>query len=266
MSLIFLCRGENPLSPPIVTATPWLLENRSGQSDCPRVFCFSHAGVGATVYRNWQEQAGSGISIARIQLPGRENRIREPLYESIPPLVEGLVEAIGASLSGSFAFFGHSLGATVAFETARALRRAGLPQPMALGVAAARAPQLPWPHPPLRDLDDLPLLHEVQRRYGSVPPVMLEDRELREMLLPILRADLRLVETYQYEDGPPFAFPIVAFGGERDHMVGRPEIEAWAAQTTGAFRSRFLPGGHLFPADHPATILADLRNLLGQQH
>ncbi len=259
-----MVEGENPLSTSMATpSTPWILEGQPGQPAWPQLFCFSHAGVGATSYRTWQAAAGKNLSITRIQLPGRENRIREPLFDSIPPLVAALVEALAPRLSRTFAFFGQSLGATLAFETARALRQAGAPMPLALGVAAARAPQLPWPHPTIRHLEDIPLLGEVQRRYGSIPAVMMEDRDLREVLLPTLRADLTMVETYQYQDQSPFDFPIVAFGGEQDHMVTRAEVAAWEGQTTGRFRLRFYPGGHLFCSEEAASILTEMRSVMG---
>ncbi len=246
----------------IEIASRWLAEGDAGRQPrdgAPRLFCFPHAGAGPGAFRGWSEAAGVSFAVSRVQLPGREGRLREASYESVPALVGALVDALQPILAGPFAFFGHSVGATVAFEVARELRRRGAPLPAALFVAGRQAPQLPWSHPAVRHLADLPLLHAVQRRYGTVPPTLLEDAEVRELLTPALRADLALVETYRYDPEPPFAFPILAFGGLADAMVTRADVEAWREQTTGSFRARMLAGGHLFVADQREALLAEMR-------
>ena len=134
---------------------------------------------------------------------------------------------------------------------------------MSLFVSASRAPQLPWPHPPVRHLDDRALLTEVNRRYDSVPDVILADEELVRLLTPALRADMALVETYGYEAEAPFDFPITAFGGDADRMVRRSELEQWSAQTSAAFRLRMVSGGHLFLQANRSELLSDVRNTLG---
>jgi surfactin synthase thioesterase subunit len=242
--------------------SPWLVEGGGGVralATLPRLFCFPHAGAGPGAFRGWSEAAAGSFAVSRVQLPGRESRLREPSCESMPELIRALADALRPVLTGRFAFFGHSLGATVAFELARELRRRGDPLPAALFVAGRQAPQLPWRHPGLRRLPDLQLLHAVQQRYGTVPTPMLEDAELRELLTPALRADLALVETYAYEPEPAFAFPILAFGGTADDMVTQADIEGWRNQTTDSFRARMLPGGHLFVADQRVVLLADMR-------
>ncbi len=228
-----------------------------------RLFCFPHAGVGAAAFRGWFEAAAGSFVVSRVQLPGRENRFREPNAISISELVGPLAEALRPVLDERFVFFGHSLGATIAFEVARELRRTGGPLPAALFVAGRQAPQLPWRHPPIRHLDDMRLLHAVQDRYGSVPAVMLEDAELREVLTPTLRADLALVETYAYAAESPFDFPIAAFGGLSDAMVSKDDVDAWRAQTTGAFRTRMCQGGHLFVADQRDVLLQEMHDVVG---
>jgi medium-chain acyl-[acyl-carrier-protein] hydrolase len=150
----------------------------------------------------------------------------------------------------------------VAFETARHLRRMGAGLPAALFVSASRAPQLPWPHAPVRQLDDMALLTEVHRRYGSVPSIVFDDAELRTLLTPALRADMSLIETYAYEAAAPFACPVIAFGGDRDPMVGRPELDAWAVQTTGAFQFHSLDGDHLFLQSQRERLLHTVADVL----
>ncbi len=243
----------------------WLVEGGGGphaSGTLPRLFCFPYAGAGPGAFRGWFEAAAGSFLVSRVQLPGRESRLREAPYESMPELVAALAGALRPVLTERFAFFGHSVGATIAFEVARELRRQGDRLPAALFVAGRQAPQLDWPHPAVRQLADLPLLHAVQRRYGTVPAAMLEDAEVRELLAPALRADLALVETYAYEPEPPFAFPIFAFGGRADAMVTPADIEGWQEQTTGSFRARMLDGGHLFLAEQREVLLAEMREVV----
>lgn len=253
--------------PPMGVTTRWFIEDGDGLSAAgtlPRLVCFPYSGAGAGAFRGWPQAAAESFLVSRVQLPGRESRLREPPYESMPALVEGLVEALRPALKGPFAFFGHSLGATIAFEVARELRRQAEPLPAALFVAGRQAPQCPWLLPAIRHLADLPLLQAVQQRYGSVPPPLFDDAELRDLLTPALRADLALVETYAYQPEPPFAFPIRAFGGSADGMVPQADVEAWGEQTTGNFRARMLPGGHLFVADQREVLLAEMRKVVSR--
>jgi medium-chain acyl-[acyl-carrier-protein] hydrolase len=228
-----------------------------------RLFCFSYAGAGTAAYRGWGDAAPEALEVCTIQLPGRENRLRETPVSSLSELVRTIVQAVQPLTSIPYALFGHSLGAIVAFETARELRRLNAPQPEALFVSASRAPQLPWPHPPVRHLDDVALLTEVHRRYGSVPEVIIADAELRELLTPALRADMSLVETYDYQEEVPFTFPLMVFGGNADHMVSHEALAQWETQTLGTFRRRILPGNHLFLQTGRQALLDDIATTLG---
>jgi surfactin synthase thioesterase subunit len=241
----------------------WIVAAKPKPEAAKRLYCFSHAGAGGAAYRGWADAAPAWLEVCTIHLPGRENRLREPAFSSVREIVPPLVDALLAIHDRPFAFFGHSMGAIVAFETARALRAGGHPMPEALFVSASRAPQLQWPHPPIRQLSDLELLAEVHRRYGSVPAIIMEDEELRALLTPTLRADMAAVETYSHGLDRVFEFPILAFGGDHDPMVGRPELEAWSEQTTGGFRFQMVPGDHLFLQAQRATLLAEVARTLG---
>jgi medium-chain acyl-[acyl-carrier-protein] hydrolase len=181
-----------------------------------------------------------------VHLPGRESRLRERPLTSIREIANCLADEIGPSLDRSYAFYGHSLGATVAFETARRLEAQGARRPELLIVSASRAPHLAWPHPPVRHLPDLDLLHEINRRYDAVPSQVIHSKELQELLAPPLRADLTAIETYSYEPGAPFTFPIRVFGGSADVMVGCDALEAWRLHTAASFNLSFLEGDHFF--------------------
>lgn len=159
------------------------------------------------------------------------------------------------SLRTPFAFYGHSLGAKVAFETTRALRRIGAEPPRHLLVGASDAPQLGWPHPLMHALPNNDFINEIQHRYGGMPPEVLEDAELMSLLIPTLRADITLVEKYQYIPEAPLDCPITAFGGKEDRNVERSALDAWRHQTSERFRLYELDGSHFFLQLSQKTLL-----------
>lgn len=134
----------------------------------------------------------------------------------------------------------------MAFETARSLRRLAHLEPFHLFAGASPAPQLPWLHSPLRSLPEDTFLREVEQRYGGVPREILADPEMRALAEAILRADFSMVETYSHAQEAPLSCGITVFGGTRDHMVKRAELEVWRQQTLGQFRLQMLNGDHLF--------------------
>jgi len=211
-----------------------------------RLFCFPHAGVGPSVYRGWADDFSADAEVCLIQPPGREGRLREAPCSSIAALVPMLLEHMLPLLDRPFAFYGHSLGATVAFECALHLRRAHSLGPFHLFVGASPAPQVRWHHPPLRSLPEKDLLDEMEKRYGGLPREVLADSEMRALVLPILRADITSIETYVYSPEPPLPCDLTVFGGLQDHMVKKSELEKWRDHATGRFRLQMLDGNHLF--------------------
>jgi medium-chain acyl-[acyl-carrier-protein] hydrolase len=244
----------------------WIVAARPKPDAEKRLYCFSHAGVGGAAFRGWGEAAANGLEVCTIQLPGRESRLRETPLTSVHELVGPLAHAIAAMHASDgrpFAFYGHSMGAMVSFETARELRRQGHLLPEALFIGASRAPQLGWPHASVQQLDDVALLTEVNRRYGSVPAIIIEDADLRALLTPTLRADMSVVETYRLLPEQSFEFPIIAFVGDRDPMVARAEMEGWGEQTSGVFQLRTVPGDHIFLQTQRELLLDEVARILG---
>lgn len=190
-----------------------------------------------------------------IQPPGRESRLREEPLHSMLALASGIADVLPEYLDRPFAFFGHSLGARTAFETACELRHRGLPSPVHLYVAASAAPSVRWNHPPLHKLSTDDLLHEVQRRYGGVPQAVVADPDLRDLLVPALRADLAIIETYRYSEQLPLASPITCFCGEDDAMTSESEAAEWRRHTSAGFRFERFPGDHFFPTAARKSIL-----------
>jgi medium-chain acyl-[acyl-carrier-protein] hydrolase len=244
----------------------WIVYSHRRLSAGLRLFSFAHAGGGAAAFRGWNDRLGDEIELGYIQLPGRESRLRERPFVSIVELIPHLVDALGAQMDRPFAFYGHSLGARIAFEAARELRRRGAPGPVHLFVAACQAPQLPWPHPLMNGLEAPQFLREVQERYGGIPRQVVEDEELCGLTLPFLRADVTMIETYAYTPGLPLDCGISAFGGLQDHTVAQSSLEQWQAQTRGEFHLQMVPGDHFFPqlaeARLPESISAELLDIV----
>ncbi len=210
-----------------------------------RLFCFPHAGGGSGMFRGWREGLKGIAGIAPACLPGREQRLGEPPMESMEQLVTALVQAIRPLLDGPFAFFGHSMGAVVAFELVRALRRAGVNLPTVLIVSAARAPQFREHYTPLPDPSEEEFLDQLRRLEG-MPVEVLEHPESLNVVLPALHADARLYRRYVYRPEPSLPLPLVAFGGREDPNVRPEHVDAWREQTSAKFEWREFAGGHFY--------------------
>jgi medium-chain acyl-[acyl-carrier-protein] hydrolase len=228
-----------------------------------RLICFAHAGGGASGFFRWGQHLPAGIEVVACHLPGHEERLREPAVERMGPLLDALIPELLPLLDRPVAFFGHSLGAWIAFGAARRLRDAAAPLPLRLFVSSSRAPHLPSRLAPLHQLAAPALLHELQRRYGRFPSVILEDRDSLEMYLAVLRADFALFETTAFGAEPPLSCPITLFGGRGDEVVTAADLEAWAIHsTTPTAPPRLFDGGHHYLKDLPRDLFAALAGAL----
>ena len=180
-----------------------------------------------------------------MQFPGRGERMLETPYTKVSPLVEAMAIAMRDYLDKPFAFFGHSLGAVVGYELARHLQKEYGLQPRQLFVSGRRAPHVPNHEPPTYDLPQDEFIEELRRLNGT-PKEVLEQPELLHMILPLLRADFEMVQTYSYMEGPPLTCPIMGFAGMQDEEVDVEDVNAWQAHTSASFRLQKLPGGHFF--------------------
>ena len=227
-------------------ASRWVRRPWSRPQARIRLFCFPYAGGGVSVYRGLGDALPDAIELRPIQLPGREDRLQEAPFTDLSLLIETLLPELRPHLDRPFAFFGHSMGAALAYESARRLRAQASIEPAHLMLSARAAPQWVRPAAALRLLPDAAFLEELHRLYGAVPEVIRQNAELRSLFLPILRADVSLLETYDYAPGEPLHCPITVFGGEQDPSAPPDALAAWREHTRGAFAQYMYPGDHFY--------------------
>jgi medium-chain acyl-[acyl-carrier-protein] hydrolase len=211
-----------------------------------RLICLPPAGGGASRYRDWPAHLPEDVEVVSVQLPGRESRFTEHPLTSMEQLVDPLLEGLTSylTLTRPFALFGHSMGALIAFELTRRMRSWDL-APVHLFASGCRAPHLPSRSPDWHTLPD-PEFLVVIKRLGGIPPELLAEPQFLDAMLPALRSDCTLVETYSPLPAAPLRCPVTAFGGLRDPKAFPEDVQAWSTHTTGPFQAHFLPGDHFF--------------------
>ena len=224
--------------------SPWITFFKPNPQAKLRLFCFPYAGSGANIYRNWPDKLPADIEVCPIQLPGRGSRLKEPPFTHMIPLVEALAAALYPFLNKSFAFFGHSMGAMISYELACLLRRRHVIEPAHLFVSGRRAPQLP-DSTRTYDLPEGEFIQKLREIKGT-PQEVLDHQELMRLMLPLLRADFEVCQTYVYKQELPLSCGITAFGGAEDEEETRGVLEEWRARTSGSFTIWMLPGDHFF--------------------
>lgn len=229
------------------------------------LICFPFGGGHSGAFRHWAEKLPPDVRLLGVDLPGRGARFGEPPLTRLDAILLPLLGAC-ATLDPArpFVFYGHSLGATIAFELARALVRVGRPAPCHLIVSGRGAPDLPRRSAPIADLSDEAFIAEV-RKYQGLPDEVLAHRELLDLFLPLLRADFGVSERYVYAPGPPLPLPLTALGGRRDPMVDVATLDGWSRQTSTAFACRIFDGGHFFPDECLDEVVALLVAALNPQ-
>lgn len=238
----------------IITRSPWIRQSNLKPEARLRLFCFPHSGGGASLYYRWNEGIDQTIDVCPVQLPGRENRRDEPPVTLFDPLIASLTDALAPFMDVPFALFGHSLGALLCFGLARSLRRQGKAGPCALFVSGRRAPQIPREDRPVSSLTDDEFIEKIRRFHGTNEDI-LQNSELMELFLPLLRADFSVYESFAYTLEPPFHCPISAFGGRDDHEVPVASLIAWKDHTVSTFGLHQFPGGHFFLRDAQEQVL-----------
>lgn len=223
----------------------WLTSPRPVDEPVARLFCFPYAGGSAQTFKPWAELIPDPVEIQALQLPGRPGRMNETPIDSLEPLIESIVEAIEPLTDVPYAFYGHSMGSLIAFETTKRLADEFRTQPDKLFVAARRAPHLVSRDQTLHE-QPLDKVRSFLKSLRAVPNEILANDELMQLLWPALRADLKLDGLYAYTPGPGVPCPVIAFTGQDDEYVSRPEISGWSMHAGGEFELHVIPGDHFF--------------------
>ncbi|WP_030107165.1 thioesterase II family protein [Actinoalloteichus caeruleus] len=225
-----------------------------------RLYCLAHAGGDARMFRSWSAALAPEVEVRPVQLPGRGDRLRDPLVDDLTTVLDDVLSSVDTDVP--YALFGHSLGAILAFEAAGRLRDAGLPGPRCLFVSGHRAPHLPLREAVIHHLPDDQFIERLRELNGT-PPVVLESPAFLRVLLPVLRADFTISETYRYRDRPALDCPVVALGGKEDPDVDGTELAEWRRHTRGPCRRTMFPGGHFFLSSERDAVLAVVAAELG---
>jgi pyochelin biosynthesis protein PchC len=230
----------------------WIRRYRPSGERRVQLVCFPHAGGSATFYLPLARAVPPEVETLAVQYPGRLDRYAEPCVDDIGELADRVTAALAGRLDRPAAFFGHSMGAVVAFEVARRFAREGREGPVVLFASGRRAPTR------VRDekvhlLDDDGIVERLGRLDGTDSQV-LGDEEMLRMVLPAVRADYRAIETYRYRPGPALDCPIVTLVGDADPLTTLDEAAAWAEHTTAGFEQHVFTGGHFYLAAHQAEV------------
>jgi medium-chain acyl-[acyl-carrier-protein] hydrolase len=226
-----------------------------------RLFCLPYAGASSLIFRTWSKHLPANIEVRPIELPGRGTKIKSPSLCKLESLVETIVNDIIPYLDKPFAFFGHSMGGLISFEVTRLLLRKYNQSPTHLFISARRAPQIIHPYPPIHNLPDAEFIEKLRLLQGT-PESILGNSELMEMVLPILRADFEILETYVYKQEAILNCPITVFGGLKDEEATLNEIEAWKEMTNAEFSLIAFPEDHFFIHSSQENLLKNISDIL----
>ena len=233
----------------------WVITPRPNPRARLRLFCFHSAGGGASMFVPWAALLPEDVELNAVQMPGRENRLKEAPHKRVDTALNALDEAIFPLLDRPYAVFGLSMGALVGFEFVRKLRQTYSIEPTHFFAASRRAPQTPERLPLIAHLPDVSFLEAIQERYKSIPEVIWKDAELMRLFLPLLRADFTLLETYAYADESPLTCPLTVLYGSEDPTLNEQETAMWELHTQGKFTRQAFTGGHFFPSTQHARVI-----------
>jgi surfactin synthase thioesterase subunit len=241
-----------PTQAPAATSGVWLRRYRPAGTATVRLVCFPHAGGSASAFRPLADTlAPAGIEVLSVQYPGRQDRRREPFIRTVEELVEALLPELGQWTGEPFALFGHSLGATLAYETARRLTASGR-TPVHVFLSGRRAPGVARLDAPPA-LDDRALIERITRLQGT-DPVVFQDEELLRMVLPAIRNDYAMASAYRHLPVPVLRVPVTVLTGDSDPNVSVEQARRWSEVAGGPFALKVLPGGHFYLNDRTDSV------------
>lgn len=232
-----------------------------------RLFCFPYAGGGTIIYKDWLKRFPSNIEVHMAQLPGRERRFNEQLPTSVEAITSAFRQEIKPFLHQPFIFFGHSMGALLAYELTRELIKEEGVSPEILFVSAKSAPHINNSREYIHKLPSDEFWDKLIKLNGT-PKEIVENDELMKLYEPTLRKDFEICDSYLFEKSVNLTCPISVFGGTDDITINKEELEAWQELSTGAFKLRMVEGDHFYIRNQQKyiqdSIQYDAQNLLKQ--
>jgi medium-chain acyl-[acyl-carrier-protein] hydrolase len=241
----------------------WIARPRAVPDPRLRMICFPHVGAGGAAFNGWLGHLPPDVEVCAIRLPGRENRLAEPLYDDWQRLMADLEPELAPLLDLPFALVGHCSGSVLAYEFARRLHAAGGPAPQLVLLSSTEGAALRDIKDPLHLLPRDELLTRVVG-FGGMAKEVLDDPELMVMFERILRADYRVIERLEYSAGPPLDVPVTVIGGRNDEFTDCAAMAAWSAETTKEFSLHLLDAGH-YILDEAGGLVGDIMLRLSQQ-
>lgn len=223
-----------------------------------RIFCFPFAGGGPAAFRLWPRDLPADIEVMAVRLPGRSPSSREPLLDSVDAVVDALLPVLSATTDLPYAFFGHSMGALLAFEFTVALEQSDAPAPEQLFVSGHNAPDESSTERLMHTLPDAEFLDELDKSYAGIPEAVRNEPELLAMLLPALRADVRIYETYRPLTDGQVSCPVHVYGGIDDRHPRPGELAAWQRVAERPISVQTFPGDHFYLSSAREALTADI--------
>ncbi len=231
----------------------------------PTLICFPYAGGSAHIYRGWAQRFGADMEVKAVVLPGRSHRLREEPWRDWDQLLTGLHDELAPWLDAPHVMFGHSFGGRIAFEMTQMLNREGRETTRQVIISGCRSPGYPQSLPMMHLLSDHDFLDAIREMVGT-PPEVLENPAIMQIMLPALRADMMLSETWGDRHSTPIRAPIHAIVGQGDAIENRASMSGWAAHTTAPFDLSEIPGTHFNISETPELFLDTVQQALRDVH
>lgn len=254
-------KGSDVMAAPDGGGGSWMRRLGPESPGAPRLVTFPHAGGSANVYLPLARILSPEMEVFGVQYPGRQDRMAEQLIDNVPELAKQIFHRIVSWTEGPLVLFGHSMGATVAFEVARRLEQFGSVPLAGLVVSGRRAPTIQRDDDDVHLRDDKGLVAEIRTLDGT-DQAFLEDEELLQMILPVVRNDYKAIETYRYQPGPQLHCPLTALLGDADPKAGIDEAMGWRDHAAGLFHFRSFPGGHFYLNDRMDDVGKEVTSLV----
>ena len=241
----------------------WLGHRTIVTEGVTQIICFPFAGGGASAFGSWRKFLSPELNLIPLCPPGRERRCNESPVTNAEMAADQIAKELAQFTDKPVVFFGHSLGAHLAFETAHKLNQLEGPSLSLLVVSGATRPAKRQYKKNWHLLPDEQFIHLIYK-LGGTPPEVLLNRELLELFIPALRADFELLDSLSTSERPALSCPIVAFGGQNDALVTPQELEEWSLETNNSFDSAIFPGGHFYIKESKEDVIGKLNSIISK--